>query len=250
MTISLLSLSKYTEDLFAARWLDDEFGLHFEFNALHDATGKPIGVNREGKAPKLTAEQLSTAQPFQASTGSAAGSASVAEPVEAQHPAYALATKGTAVRPDWANRYEKAAQLVEAGQVRLTGPETAVVSGSSDTYSVSGDKCHCKWMTFHSDPCSHYLAARMARALNQPIEPSSEAEKEAACAARRQANKDAMAKQIAGRGENKWYQQRKARRHNGEGARIYWRMAAANGRTAINPEIARRAQPVMNGGNK
>jgi hypothetical protein len=159
--ITLLSLTKYTDDLLAARWLDDAYGLHFEFNALHDGDGRPTAANREGNAPTLTAEQLSTAQPF-------------VEPAPARHPAYELAERGTAVKPEWANRYTKAAQLVEAGQVRLTGPETAVVN-SSQAHTVTGSgkdaKCSCKWGEFKSsEPCSHIMAMRMARALGQPIE--------------------------------------------------------------------------------
>lgn len=158
--ITLLSLTKYTDDLLAARWLDDEFGLHFEFNALHDADGRPVAANREGKAPALTAEQLSTAQPF-------------VEPAPARHPAYELAAKGTAVKPEWGKRYQKAAQLVEAGQVRLTGEATAVVK-SSQAYTITGSgkeaKCSCRWGEFNSEPCSHIIAMRMARALGQPIE--------------------------------------------------------------------------------
>ncbi len=164
--ITLLSLTKYSDNLLAARWLDDAYGLRFEFNALHDADGRPTAVNREGVAPRLTAEQLSTAQPFV--------EPAPAEPeAPAQHPAYALAERGTAVRPEWANRYTKAAQLVEAGQVRLTGPETAVVN-SSQAHTVTGSgkdaKCSCKWGEFNSEPCSHIMAMRMARALGQPIE--------------------------------------------------------------------------------
>ena len=214
MTISLLNVTKYHDDLFAARWLDDEFNLHFEFNALHDATGKPLAANREGKAPTLTAAQLASAEPL----------------TEPPHPAYALAAKGTAVRPDWAKRYQKAAELVEAGHVRLTGPETAVVS-SSQEYTVS-DKCHCKWMTFSNDgPCSHIIAARMARALNQPIQPLTEAEKEVRGAARRRANRDATQLRIAARGENKYERARRAQVGTGEDARRYALAAVANGGT-------------------
>ena len=217
MTISLLTLTKYTDDRYAARWLDDEYGLHFEFNALHDGTGKPVAVNREGKAPALTAEQLSTAQPFQ-------------EPAPTQHPAYELAAKGTAVRPEWGKRYTKAAQLVEAGHVRLTGPETAVVTGGSDTYQVNG-KCSCKWGKFNSDPCSHYLAVRMARALSQGIYPLDDAEKETACAANRQANRDAQALRVARRGENKFERARRNQVGTAEEARRYALATMANGGT-------------------
>ncbi len=227
--ITLLSLTKYSDNLLAARWLDDAYGLRFEFNALHDADGRPTAANREGVAPRLTAEQLSTAQPFV--------EPAPAEPAApAQHPAYELAERGTAVRPEWANRYTKAAQLVEAGQVRLTGPETAVVSGSSDTYQVNGT-CSCKWASYNSEPCSHYLAVRMARALAQPVQPITEAEKEAACAARRQANRDAMQLRIARRGDNKFERARSNQRGTAEEARRYALMAMANGATSIPAEI-------------
>jgi hypothetical protein len=162
MTISLLQLTKYTDsDLYSARWLDDAYGINWEFNAVHQADGRPLARTEDCPAPALTAEQLASAQPFQA-------------PATPQHPAYALAAKGTAVRPEWANRYTKAAQLVEAGQVRLTGPETAVVN-SSQAHTVTGSgkdaKCSCKWGEFKSsEPCSHIMAMRMARALGQPIE--------------------------------------------------------------------------------
>ncbi len=162
MTISLLQLTKYTDsDLYSARWLDDAYGINWEFNAVHQADGRPLARTEDCPAPVLTAEQLATAKAFQ-------------EAAPAQHPAYALAAKGTAVRPEWANRYTKAAQLVEVGQVRLTGPETAVVN-SSQAHTVTGSgkdaKCSCKWGEFKSsEPCSHIMAMRMARALGQPIE--------------------------------------------------------------------------------
>lgn len=78
------------------------------------------------------------------------------------------------MRPDWSERYTKAARLVEAGHVRLTGPETAVVTGDTDAYDVTGaDKnarCRCRWGDFNNEPCSHIMAMRMARALGQAIE--------------------------------------------------------------------------------
>lgn len=162
MTISLLSLTKYTDsDLYSARWLDDAYGINYEFNAVHQADGRPLARTEDCPAPVLTAEQLASAQIFQ-------------EAQVAQHPAYALAAKGTAVRPDWSDRYTKAARLVEAGHVRLTGPETAVVTGDTDAYDVTGAdrnaRCRCRWGDFNSEPCSHIMAMRMARALNQAIE--------------------------------------------------------------------------------
>ncbi len=161
MTISLLLLTKYNDsDLYSARWLDDAFGVSYEFNAVHQADGRPLARTEDCPAPVLTAEQLATAQSFQ-------------EPAPAQHPAYELAAKGTAVKPEWGKRYTKAAQLVEAGQVRLTGPETAVVN-SSQAHTITGSgkeaKCSCKWGEFNSEPCSHIMAMRMARALGQVIE--------------------------------------------------------------------------------
>jgi hypothetical protein len=236
MTISLLSLTKYEDtDLVSARWLDDAYGIQFEFNAVHHSDGRPLARTEDCPAPALTAEQLSQAQPFQ-------------EPASPQHPAYELAAKGTAVRPDWSARYQKAAQLVEAGQVRLTGPETAVVSSSqahtitTRANSANGrTSCTCKWGQFQSEPCSHVIAVRMARALSQPIEPVTEAEKEAACAARRQANRDAMQLRVARRGENKFEAARRAQYHTAEGARRYVAMAMANGATSIRPDIWQRA---------
>lgn len=223
--ISLLTLTKYTDsDLLSARWLDDAYGIDYEFNAVHTADGRPLARTEDCPALALTTEQLSTAQPFTAP----------------QHPAYALAAKGTAARPEWGNRYQKAAQLVEAGQVRLTGPETAVVTGSSGNYTVNG-KCQCEWTKYHSDPCSHVIAVRMARALARPIVPITEVEKEAACAARRQANRDAMELRVARRGENKFEKARREQYHTAEGARRYTRMAMANGATTIPADIWQRA---------
>lgn len=164
--ITLLALTKYTDsDLYSARWLDDAFGVSYEFNAVHQADGRPLARTEDCPAPVLTAEQLASAQLFQ--------EAAACVRSERQHPAYELAAKGTAVKPEWANRYTKAAQLVEAGQVRLAGPETAVVK-SSQTYTITGAakaaKCSCKWGEFNSEPCSHIMAMRMARALGQAIE--------------------------------------------------------------------------------
>ena len=226
--ITLLLLTKYNDsDLYSARWLDDAYGINYEFNAVHQADGRPLARTEDCPAPVLTAEQLASAAPFQ-------------EAAPVAHPAYELAAKGTAVRPEWGKRYTKAAQLVEAGRVRLTGPETAVVTGSSDTYQVNG-KCQCEWTKFHTDPCSHYLAVRIARALAQPIAPVTEAEKEAAHAARVAANKDAVQLRVARRGENKFEAARRAQYHTAEGARRYTRMAMANGATSIPADIWQRA---------
>jgi hypothetical protein len=160
--ISLLSLTKYTDsDLLSARWLDDAYGIKFEFNAVHHSDGRPLARTEDCPAPVLTAEQLSQAQPFQ-------------EPALTQHPAYELANLGIEKKPEWKARYEKAARLVEEGKVRLTGPETAVVKGDTDTYDVTGtgtsSRCRCSWAKHKSEPCAHVMATRMARALGQAIE--------------------------------------------------------------------------------
>jgi hypothetical protein len=162
MTISLLQLTKYTDsDLYSARWLDDAYGINWEFNAVHQADGRPLARTEDCPAPVLTAEQLASAHP----------SRKQRPPSTRPMP---WPPKARPCKPEWANRYTKAAQLVEAGQVRLTGPETAVVN-SSQAHTVTGSgkdaKCSCKWGEFKSsEPCSHIMAMRMARALGQPIE--------------------------------------------------------------------------------
>lgn len=222
--ITLQSLTQLQDGRFYAKWYDADDNcpeLGHTAAALHSADGRPEAVNLGLRVPRLTAEQMNQATPD-------------------QHRAYALAALGTAKQPTWANRYQKAAELVEAGRVRLTGEETAVVS-SSQTYTLTGSQCGCKWSQFNETPCSHYLAVRMARALNQPILPTTEAEKEAASEARRQANKDAMEKRIASRGENQYYKDRRQARHDGDGARQWARMAYANGRGTIPAHIHNRA---------
>ena len=87
-------------------------------------------------------------------------------------------------------------------------------------------------MAFSNDgPCSHIIATRMARALNQPIQPLTEAEKEARGAARRRANRDATQLRIAARGDNKYERARRAQVGTGEDARRYALAAVANGGT-------------------
>ena len=222
--ITLQSLTILEDGRFYAKWFDsdDATGLGHTVAALHHADGRLDVANLNIRAPRLTEEQMSQAQPD-------------------RHRAYQLAALGTAKQPTWANRYQKAAELVEAGQVRLTGENTAVVQGSSDSYTLTDDQCGCKWAQFNATPCSHYLAVRMARALNQPIVPTTEAEKEAACEARRQANKDAQALRVAARGENIYYNHRRQARSDGDGARQWARMAYANGRTSIPAHIYDRA---------
>jgi hypothetical protein len=230
--ITLQSLTKLENGTYYAKWYDADDqhpDIGHTVAALHHEDGRLDAANLNIRAPRLTAEQMQQAQPD-------------------THRAYALAALGTAKQPSWANRYEKAARLVEAGRVRLTGEDTAVVQGSSDTYEVNG-KCTCKWSQFNETPCSHYLAVRMARALAQTILPTTEAEKEAAVEARRQANRDAMQLRVARRGENKFEAARRAQYHTAEGARRYARMAMANGAATIRPDIWQRAngQPAAAG---
>lgn len=223
--ITLRSLIQLEDGRFYAKWFDcDDISqsIGHTVGAIHASDGRPEVANLGLHVPGLTAEQMQQAQPD-------------------QHKAYQLAALGITKRPDWANRYQKAAELVEAGHVRLTGPDTAVVTGSEE-HNIYDDKCHCKWMTFNpSEPCSHYLAVRMARALNQPIEPLTEAEKEARGAARRQANRDATQLRIASRGENIHERNRQQARRDGDGARQWIRAAQANGRITIPPPIWERA---------
>ncbi|MCA9975648.1 MAG: hypothetical protein KC413_07850 [Anaerolineales bacterium] len=224
--ITLVSLTQYTDDLFAARWCDDEFGIDYAFNALHDGNGRSLGRGKyDPPHPVLTAEQMASAVPF----------------LEPQHPVYELVAKGTAAKPEWAGRYEKAAGLVVDGKVRLVDGKTAVVS-SSESYEITGKRCRCKWQQFHPDePCSHYLAVRMARALNQPFVPYTE--QEIATLNRRDNRRatDSQQAVVAGRGENIHERNQRQARRDGDGARQYWRMAYANGVATVAPEIHRRA---------
>lgn len=226
--ITLLLLTKYTDsDLYSARWLDDAYGINYEFNAVHQADGRPLARTEDCPAPVLTTEQLSTAQPFQ-------------EAAPVAHPAYELAAQGTAVKPEWANRYQKAAEIVASNGVTLTSQEAAVVvSTSGTTYAVLGKSCACKYSQMRGEVCSHYLAVRMARALNLSIG-GDEAARERAHAARVAANKDAAQLRIARRGENKFERARSAQRGTAEEARRYALATMANGGT-IPAEIWHRA---------
>lgn len=223
--VTLQTLTQLQDGRFYAKWYDADDNcpeLGHTVAALHDGNGRPEAVNLGLYVPRLTAEQMAAAQPD-------------------QHRAYDLAARGTAAKPEWADRYQKAAELVESGSVRLTGPETAVVT-SSEEYTVTS-VCQCKWAKIgRGGPCSHIIAVRMARALHQTAEPLTEAEKEARGAARRQANRDAKERRIASRGENIAERNRRQARRDGDGARQYWRMAYANGTMTVSPEIAQRAR--------
>lgn len=117
------------------------------FAAIHDETGAVI-VRPTGFAyvPALTREQVQQAL---------------------EHPARELARKGAAVKPELAGRMEKAADLVESGQVQLLSDSWAKCHG----YSVTPTACGCKDFQFNGGWCKHRLAVRMARSLEQPLEP-------------------------------------------------------------------------------
>ncbi len=221
--ITLQSLTRLEDGRFYAKYFDsdDATGIGHTVAALHHEDGRLDAANFNTRAPRLTDEQMSQAQPD-------------------QHRAYTLAAQGTAVRPEWANRYQKAAEIVASNGVTLTSQEAAVVvSTSGTTYAVLGKSCTCKYSQMRGEVCSHYLAVRMARALNLPIG-GDEAARERAHAARVQANKDAAQLRIARRGENKFERARAAQRGTAEGARRYALAAMANGGT-IPADIWQRA---------
>lgn len=228
---NLLTYENGQTEIYAV-W-QDELGT---FSAIHRLDGT-VSVKAEGtNPPRLTHSQVKAAM------------------VPPLHPAYALAAKGKAAKPAWGSRYEKAAALVESGAVRLTGQETAVVKGDSGEYQLSSKECTCRWGQYHTsdDPCSHYIAVRMARALNQAIEsPVTEivevktaAEKEAEARDRVEAEKAAVAQRVSD-GRYKMDQQWKQARRDGDGARR-WMLShmAHNGYTSVPTDIYRRAAGV------
>lgn len=211
--ITLKTLTQLADGRFYAKWYDADDNypeLGHTVAALHDGSGRPEAVNLGLRVPSLTAEQMQQAQPD-------------------QHRAYDLAAQGTAVRPDWANRYQKAAEIVEANGVTLTSDVAAVVvSTSGTTYAIYDKSCTCKFSRLGQGICSHYLATRMARALGQPIG-GDEATRERAAETRRQANRDAKERRIASRGENIAERARRAQVGTGEDARRYILATMANG---------------------
>lgn len=237
---TLISLTRWEEagnGRFLARWQTED---GITFDAIHDDSGKalspvrPFGIRLS--PPRLTDGQRETAV-----------SATVT-----RHPAYDLADKGTAARPDLAKRMHKAAQLVEAGAVHLLDDDRAIVN-SSHAYVITGKQCNCEWQKHRpGEHCSHSLAVRMARALKQPInEPLAaefdEAEKEARSEAMATAKREAKIKRASQVESNaqqrnkdykKWY-------HSGSGARRYVRKAMANGAETVRADIMQRAQPTL-----
>ena len=222
--ITLQSLTILEDGRFYAKWFDsdDATGSGHTVAALHHADGRLDAANFNIRPPRLTEEQMSQAQPD-------------------QHRAYQLAALGTAKQPTWANRYQKAAEIVESHGVTLTSEEAAVVvSTSGTTYAVMGKGCSCKFSQMRHEICSHIIAARMARALGQPVG-GSEASRERAHAARVAANKEAEIARVAARGENIHERNRRRARSDGDGARQWARMAYANGRGTIPAHIYDRA---------
>lgn len=225
--ITLQSLTQLPDGRFYAKWFDsdDVCGLGHTIAALHHADGRLDAANFNIRAPRLTAEQMATAQPERS-------------------PAQELAAKGTAVRPDWANRYDKAVQLIDAGKVRLVSEKTAVVT-SSEPYEITGQRCGCKWQMHNpGDPCSHIIAARMARALGQPFVPYTAAEIAELNRRDNRRSTDSHQAHVAGRGENIAERNRRQARQDGDGARMWIRMAQANGRGTIPAHIWNRAAGV------
>lgn len=224
--ITLQSLTILEDGRFYAKWYDCDDtsqSIGHTVAALHHPDGRPDVANLNIRVPRLTAEQMRQAQPD-------------------QHKAYQLAALGIAKQPAWEARYTKAAEIVASNGVTLTSEEAAVVvSTSGQMYAIYGKSCTCKYSQLKREICSHYLAVRMARALGYAIG-GDEATRERAAEIRRQANKDAKERRIASRGENIHERNRRQARHDGDGARQYWRMAYANGRMTVSPEIAQRAQ--------
>lgn len=136
----------------SARWRDESVpGLPLEFDALHDADGRPLTNHDMFQAPRLTADQL-------------------ADIVTYVHPAFDLAER---MRDD--ERYDRAvraAQFVADGKVLLHGPNDMGVIGtvkSADYHSITPASCTCRDFEYRGGWCKHRLAVRMAQALNQPL---------------------------------------------------------------------------------
>lgn len=191
-----------------------------QFAAIHDTDGQPVIVPEGVAAPHLTPDQLAAAL------------------TPPRHPAYDLADKGTAAKPELAERMVKAAALVEAGGVRLTGPETAVVN----EYTVTAAACDCKDFE-HRAPggwCKHRLAVRMARALGRVAQPLTEAEDRRAMEAQREQRQAETAARVDRANYEERRRQAQARR-DGLGAERWITIAAANGRQTIPESFYRRA---------
>lgn len=200
-----------------ATW-QDEIGT---YAIIHDTNGLPVVTPEGVTASALTADQVAAA---------------LTPPV---HPAHALAAKGAAARPELAERMSKAAELVEGGAVRLTGPETAVVN----EYAVTAESCACKDFEHHAPGgwCKHRLAVRMARALGQAVQPVTEAEKETAVAERIEAERARVLARV-NEGNYKMQQETAKSYRDGDGARRWmWSHLAHNGYKSVPAEFYQRA---------
>lgn len=227
--MTLTRLQQVDERRLYAVWHEEADGLGYDFGALHDADGRLLAANMNEHPPRLTSEQIASAVPY----------------APAVHPADELFGKLVAHRPELAARGEKAARLVKEGAVRLTGAETAVVVGDSDTYDVTGyaDRCGCVYGRLRDGWCSHRLAVRMARALGQAVQPLTEAEKEARSEARARANRAAQIGRNAQAHQCVLQAEAKDRRkyRDGDGARQWIRVAQANGAATVPAAIYERA---------
>jgi len=206
--ITLTKLTHLNDGTYYATWRDDEGGIAFTFAAIHDANGRLVVCNMNLRPPRLTAAQIETA-------------------VCDQHPAYALAEKGAAAKPALAQRMQKAAALVEAGSVTLTGETSAMVGD----YNITATACTCKDHEYRAPDgwCKHRLAVRMARALGQPIDFDA---MEREIKARKQRDHEAMVMRVRQQGHANRRSYRDYCNNSPEAARRYLLKAAANGRIA------------------
>lgn len=129
---------------------------------------------------------------------------------------------------------KEAALLVTEG-VRLTGQTTAIVTVHHSFYDVVENRCICKskekW-------CEHNIAVRMARALEHPIQPLTEDEKEEQYQARAAANRAYQEERKAQVRHKINKDEARHRRwlESGDGARAYIRKAQASGANISNPD--------------
>lgn len=191
-----------------------------QFAAIHDEQGNPLVVPTGVTVRPLTADELTAAL------------------TPPRHPAYDLADKGAAAKPELAERMTKAAALVEAGAVHITGQQTAVVND----YTITPDACTCKDFE-HRAPggwCKHRLAVRMARALGQAIQPLTEAEDRRVMEAQRAQREAETAARVDKTNYDERRRQARARR-DGLGAERWIAIAAANGQKTIPESFYRRA---------
>lgn len=214
VNITLLHATAHPDDaLITARWSETVSGVTLEHNSLHDSNGRCLASGRDFRAPHLSAEQVANAH-------------------IARHPAYELAEKGAASRPDLAERMTKAADLVAGGQVSLTSEVNAIANG----HVVTASSCDCKDFEFRAPGgwCKHRLAVRMARSLNQPL--FTDEVEVAKRAERRKLELEEMAKREtqADKAHRQWLF------NSAEGARRYTLKAMANGAGTVKQSVGER----------